>query len=100
MGTQGNCLQVLSHLTYLMQAEILLDYVVFFYVPMEMLGRKFYHEVRVLKHLTEDIIGIDLIHKQHLAYDPENREFFLVQTTTTQSFQLCLKYSCRNCQRR
>ena len=54
-----------------------------FYVPMEMLGRKLYHEVRVLKHLTEDIIGIDLIHKQHLCYDPVNREVFSAQTTKT-----------------
>ena len=47
-----------------------------FWVPMTIMGRKFYHEVRVLKHLTEDIIGIDLIHKQHLFYDPIKREVF------------------------
>jgi hypothetical protein len=50
-----------------------------FYVPMEILGRKFNHEIRVLKHVTEDIIGIDLIHKQHLFYDPINRDVFFSQ---------------------
>ena len=30
--------------------------------------------MRVLKHVTEDIIGINLIHKQHLHYDPVNHE--------------------------
>ena len=47
-----------------------------FWIPMEIMGRKFYHKVRVLKHVTEDIIGIDLIHKQHLLYDPVNRDVF------------------------
>ena len=47
-----------------------------FWVPMEIMSKQFYHKVRVLKHVTEDIIGIDLIHKQHLLYDPANREVF------------------------
>ncbi len=33
-------------------------------------------EVWVLKHVTEDIIGIDLINKQCLFYDPVQREVF------------------------
>ena len=41
-----------------------------FLMPFEIMGRSFMHEVRVLKHVTEDIIGIDLIHKQRLFYDP------------------------------
>jgi len=47
-----------------------------FNVPLTILGRRFYHEVTVLKHLTEDIIGIDIIHQQKLAYDTEKREVF------------------------
>ena len=32
--------------------------------------------MRVLKHVTEDIIVINLIHKQHLFYDPINLDIF------------------------
>jgi hypothetical protein len=45
-------------------------------VSFEILGKKFDHEVRVLKHVTDDIIGIDLIHKQQLLYDPIDREVY------------------------
>ena len=47
-----------------------------FLMPFEIMGKTFMHEVRVLKHVTEDIIGIDLIHKQRLFYDPVQREVF------------------------
>jgi len=42
----------------------------------EVLGRRFKHPVRVLQHVTEDIIGIDFINTHHLWYDPVDREVF------------------------
>jgi hypothetical protein len=33
-----------------------------FLMPFEIMGRTFMHKSRVLKHVTDDIIGIDLIH--------------------------------------
>ncbi len=39
----------------------------------EVLGRKIKHLVRVLQHVTEDIIGIDFIKTHHLWYDPVHR---------------------------
>ncbi len=61
------------------------------------MGRTFMHEVRVLKHVTEDIIGIDLIHKQRLFYDPVQRDVFFSKSNsncaismTTQTFMPAL----------
>ena len=56
----------------------------------DILGRKFRHEVRVLKRVTADIIGIDLIHKQHLQYDTFEREVFFAQRTKQQQAVLSL----------
>ena len=61
-----------------------------FEMDFEILGRKFKHEVRVLKKLTQDIIGIDLIHKQHLQYDTVNREIFWAQQTKQNTAVLSL----------
>ena len=56
----------------------------------EILGRNFKHEVRVLEKVTQDIIGIDLIHKQHLHYDTFTKEIFFAQQTKQQSAVLSL----------
>jgi hypothetical protein len=53
-----------------------------FLMPFEIMGRSFMHEVRVLKHVTEDIIGIDLIHKQRLFYDPVQRDVFFSKSNS------------------
>jgi len=46
----------------------------------EVLGRKIEHPVRVLQHVTEDIIGIDFLNAHHLWYDPVYREVFFNKT--------------------
>jgi len=43
----------------------------------EIFGRRIKHPVRVLQHVTEDIIGIDFINAHHLWYDPVHSEVFL-----------------------
>ncbi len=47
-----------------------------FLMPFEIMGKSFTHEVRVLKHVTEDIIGIHIIHKQLLFNNPVQRYVF------------------------
>ncbi len=51
-------------------------------MPFEIKGRSFMHEVRVLKHVTEDIIGIDLIHKQRLFYNRIQRDVFFSKSNS------------------
>jgi len=50
----------------------------------EVLGKRIKHPVRVLQHVTEDIIGIDFINTHHLWYDPVDREVFLTDVRTQQ----------------
>jgi len=50
-----------------------------FEMDFEVFGRKIKHPVRVLQHVTEDIIGIDFINMHHLWYDPVHREVFLTR---------------------
>ena len=47
-----------------------------FEMDFEVYGRRIKHPVRVLQHVTEDIIGIDFINTHHLWYDPVHREVF------------------------
>ena len=60
-----------------------------FDMTFEIFGKTFQHDVRVLEHVTEDIIGIDLIHKINLQYDPAQQEVFL--NTRSQSSVLTLR---------
>jgi len=45
----------------------------------EVLGRKIKHPVRVLQHVTEDIIGIGFINTHHLRYDSSAQRSFFQQ---------------------
>jgi len=56
-----------------------------FEMDFEVFGRRIKHPVRVLQHLTEDIIGIDFINTHHLWYDPVHKEVFFNKT----KIQLC-----------
>jgi len=58
----------------------------------EVLGKKIKHPVRVLEHVTEDIIGIDFINTHHLWYDPVHREVFLTKLKTQQHSVSCQKH--------
>jgi hypothetical protein len=59
----------------------------------EVHGRRIKHPVRVLQHVTEDIIGIDFINTHHLWYDPVHREVFLTKQKTQQHFFSCQKHA-------
>jgi len=63
----------------------------------EVYGRKIKHPVRVLQHVTEDIIGIDFINTHHLWYDPVYKEVFLTKQTTQQNFRSCQKHTFHAC---
>jgi len=52
-----------------------------FEIDFEVHGRRIKHPVRLLQHVTEDIIGIDFINTHHLWYDPVHREVFFNKTT-------------------
>jgi len=54
-----------------------------FEMDFELFGRKIKHPVRVLQHVTEDIIGIDFINAHHLWYDPVHQEVFFNKTKNT-----------------
>jgi len=47
-----------------------------FEMDFEVFGKRIKHPVRVLQHVTEDIIGIYFINTHHLWYDPVHREVF------------------------
>ena len=57
-------------------------------IEFKILGKKFKHPVRVLKHVTEDIIGIDLINQHYLMYDPVEREVFFNRTNDRATLSL------------
>ena len=54
-----------------------------FEMDFEVHGRRIKHPVRVLQHVTEDIIGIDFINTHHLWYDPVHREVFFNKAKDT-----------------
>jgi len=59
-----------------------------FEMDFEVFGRRIKHPVRVLQHLTEDIIGIDFINTHHLWYDPVHKEVFFNKTKNTATLSL------------
>jgi len=59
-----------------------------FEMEFKVLGRKIKHPVRVLQHVTEDIIGIDFINMHHLWYDPVDREVFFNRTKNIATLSL------------
>jgi hypothetical protein len=59
-----------------------------FEMDFEVFGRKIKHPVRVLQHVTEDIIGIDFINMHHLWYDPVHREVFFNKTKNTATLSI------------
>jgi len=63
-----------------------------FEMDFEVFGRKIKHPVRVLLHVTEDIIGIDFINTQHLWYDPVDMEVFSTKPKTRLRSHSCLKH--------
>jgi len=58
----------------------------------EVHGRRIKHPVRVLQHVTEEIIGIDFINTHHLWYNPVHREVFFNKTKNTASLLLMTKH--------
>ncbi len=54
----------------------------------EVFGKRIKHPVRVLQHVTEDIIGIDFINTHHLWYDPVHKEVFFNKTKDTATLSL------------
>jgi hypothetical protein len=52
-------------------------------MPFEIMGKSFMHEVQVLKHVTEDIIVIDLIYKQILFFFQFKEMYFSARATAT-----------------
>ena len=54
----------------------------------EVYGRRIKHPVRVLQHVTEDIIGIDFINTHHLWYDPVHKEVFFNKTKNTATLSI------------
>ena len=59
-----------------------------FEMDFEVHGRKIKHPVRVLQHVTEDIIGIDFINTHHLWYDPVHREVFFNKAKDTATLSI------------
>jgi hypothetical protein len=59
-----------------------------FKMDFEVFGKRIKHPVRVLQHVTEDIIGIDFINTHHLWYDPVHREVFFNKTKNTATLSL------------
>ena len=57
-------------------------------IEFKILGKRFKHPVRVLKYVTEDIIGIDLINQHYLMYDPVEREVFFNRTNDRATLSL------------
>jgi hypothetical protein len=55
------------------EGNLLVVSVYMYEMDFEILGRRIKHPVRVLQHVTEDIIGIDFINTHHLWYDPVHR---------------------------
>jgi len=51
-------------------------------------GRRIKHSVRVLQHVTDDIIGIDFINAHHLWYDPVHHEVFFNKTKQTATLSM------------
>jgi hypothetical protein len=63
-----------------------------FEMDFEVFGRRIKHPVRVLQHLTEDIIGIDFINTHHLWYDPVHKEVFSTKQRIQLRSALCQKH--------
>jgi Retroviral aspartyl protease./Reverse transcriptase (RNA-dependent DNA polymerase). len=59
-----------------------------FEMDFEVFGKRIKHPVRVLQHVTEDIIGIDFINTHHLWYDPVHKEVFFNKTKDTATLSL------------